>query len=154
MSMMRTRFPDYKSYADLTMNEIFTNEERKNVSKLEANYLSTAVFIMENGKFKMGSIPVQAQFSPVHSITEIDFDQDGNMDLLLGGNQNTARLSFGKSDANYGQLFRGNGKGQFEYISQQRSGFQLRGDVRSLLTVGDRVVVGIHQSPVKTYKLQ
>ncbi len=154
MSSMRTRFPDYKSYADLTMNEIFTNEERKNVSKLEANYLSTAIFLLENGKFKMQSLPVQSQFSPVHSITEIDFDKDGNMDLLLGGNQNMARLSFGKSDANYGQLFRGNGKGQFEYVPQPKSGFHIRGDVRSLLTVGDRVVVGIHQSPVKMYKLQ
>lgn len=154
VSMMRTRFPDYKSYADLTMNEIFSDEERKNVSRLEANYLSTTVFIMENGKFKMRPLPVQAQFAPVHSITEIDFDKDGNMDLLLGGNQNMARLSFGKSDANYGQLFRGNGKGQFEYILQQKSGLQIRGDVRSLVTVGDRVVVGIHQSPVKMYKLQ
>jgi hypothetical protein len=152
--MMRTRFPDYKSYADLSMNEIFTDEERKNVSKLDVNYLSTAIFLMENGKFTMGSIPIQAQFSPVHSITEIDFDKDGNMDLLLGGNQNNARLSFGKSDANYGQLFRGNGKGQFEYISQQRSGFQIRGDVRSMVTIGDLVVFGIHQSPIKMYKLQ
>ncbi|MGZ5246056.1 MAG: VCBS repeat-containing protein [Flavitalea sp.] len=154
MSMMRNRFPDYKSYADLTMNEIFSDEERKNVTKLEANYLSTAIFIMENGKWKMKSLPVQAQFSPVHSITEMDYDKDGNMDLLLGGNQNMARLSFGKSDANYGQLYKGNGKGQFEYISQQVSGFQIRGDVRSLLTIGDRVVVGIHQSPVKMYKIQ
>jgi enediyne biosynthesis protein E4 len=153
MSMMRTRFPDYKSYADLTMNEIFTDEERKDMQKLEANWLNTSVFIMENGKFKMVPLPVQAQFSPVFTITELDADKDGNKDLLLCGNQNSARLSMGKYDANYGQLFKGDGKGNFVYVPQNLTGLKLRGDVRSAEMIGDKLLVGIHQQALRTFKL-
>ena len=42
ISMMRTRFPDYKSYADATIDKIFTPEEMKGAKQLTANYLSTA----------------------------------------------------------------------------------------------------------------
>ncbi|WP_315820788.1 FG-GAP repeat protein [Paraflavitalea speifideaquila] len=44
MSIMRTRFTDYKSYADATMESIFTREELEGVKELKANYLATAYF--------------------------------------------------------------------------------------------------------------
>ncbi|MCW3112477.1 MAG: Repeat protein, partial [Segetibacter sp.] len=48
MSVMRTRFADYKSYADATLKDIFTQEELTGVRHLKANYLKTAYF--ESGK--------------------------------------------------------------------------------------------------------
>jgi hypothetical protein len=45
MSIMRTRFPDYKSYADAGLKDIFTPEELQGAKKLLANCLSTSLFI-------------------------------------------------------------------------------------------------------------
>jgi hypothetical protein len=45
MSMMRTRFPDYKSYAEATMDKVFTPEEMKGAKQLNANHLATSLFI-------------------------------------------------------------------------------------------------------------
>ena len=39
MSIMRTRFTDYKSYADATMKDIFSDEEMKDAKHLQANDL-------------------------------------------------------------------------------------------------------------------
>ncbi len=153
MSMMRTRFTDYKSYADATMKDIFSEEEMKDVKHLQANYFKTAYFQMgADGKFAEKDLPVQAQFSPVFTITPFDYNKDGKTDLLLCGNNNHARLRFGKYDANYGVLLQGNGNG-FTYVSQQQSGFHLKGDVRSVVAINNQLLFGINQAGVKAYRL-
>ncbi len=153
VSLMRTRFADYKSYADATINEIYTPEELEGAKHLKANHLATAYF--EAGadrKFKEKKLPIQAQYSPVYTLTPLDFNNDGNPDLLLCGNINHARLRFGKYDANYGVLLKGDGKGGFIYIGQQQSGFNVWGDVRSVINMNNTLLIGINQKQLKAYK--
>ncbi|RZM28310.1 MAG: RNA-binding protein, partial [Pedobacter sp.] len=74
MSIMRPRFPDYKSYAEATMKDIFTKEELEGANTLKANYLKTAYFeSAKDGKFKEKPLPIQAQFAPVYTITPFDY---------------------------------------------------------------------------------
>lgn len=153
MSMMRTRFPDYKSYADASLPDIFSTLELKDAGHLQANNLATTCFLSDGkGKLHVAALPLQAQFSPVYTITALDYDHDGNQDLLLCGNVNRARLRFGKYDANYGTLLKGDGKGHFTYVPQLRSGFKLWGDVRSVIEVNNTLLFGINQLGVKAYK--
>jgi len=154
MSMMRTRYSDYKSYADGTMTDIFTPEELKGATVLKANCLKTALFINTGkGKFKEAELPVQVQYAPVYTITALDYDKDGHKDLLLCGNISHARLKFGNNDANFGMLLKGDGKGDFTYLPQLQSGFNLRGDVRSVISVNNQLLIGINQKPVTAYQL-
>ena len=155
MSTMRTRFTDYKSYADATLPDIFTAEELEGAGHLSANYLQTAYFESDaQGRLREKPLPVEVQFSPVYAISALDYNGDGKQDLLLGGNMSQARLRFGKYDANYGILLQGNGKGGFTYVPQTRSGFEVKGDVRSILQVNNTVLFGINQQAVKAYKLK
>ncbi|NBA88767.1 RNA-binding protein [Emticicia sp. CRIBPO] len=155
MSIMRTRFPDYKSYADATINDIFTKEELDGSTRLEANFMKTALFISgTNGKFAEVNLPAEAQFSPVFTITSLDYNKDGKKDLLLCGNIDRARLKFGKYDANFGLLLKGDGKGTFTAIPKLESGFSIEGDVRSVIPLGDLLLLGINQKPLQAYKLQ
>jgi hypothetical protein len=153
ISMMRTRFPDYKSYADATIKDIFTPEEMKGSKLLTANNLQT-VFLESDaqGRLHNAPLPLQAQFSPVYTITVLDYDHDGKDDLLLCGNMNHARIRFGKYDANYGVLLKGDGKGHYTYVPQQQSGFKLWGDVRSVLPINNLLLFGINQGEIKAYK--
>ncbi len=154
MSIMRTRFQDYKSYAEATVTDIFTPEELKDASHLTSNFLKTAYFESNaSGKLKEKSLPLEVQSSPVYTITSVDFDQDGKKDLLFCGNSSRARLRFGKYDANYGTLVKGDGKGNFRYIPQNKSGFALKGDVRSVLAFGNTLLFGINQQEIKAYKI-
>ncbi|TLV00896.1 VCBS repeat-containing protein [Dyadobacter luticola] len=154
MSIMRTRFQDYKSYAEATVNEIFTADELKGAKELKSNFLETAYFERgSNGKFIKQTLPLQAQISPVYTITSLDFDSDGKKDILLCGNVSKARLRFGKYDANYGVLLKGDGQGHFQYVNQNVSGFRLKGDVRSVLPIGNKLLFGINQQEVKAYQI-
>jgi enediyne biosynthesis protein E4 len=155
ISMMRTRFTDYKMYADAVIKDVFTAEEMKDVKHLQANHLTTTYFESgADGKFHEKALPLQAQFSPVFTINVTDFDKDGKPDLLLCGNINQARLRFGKCDANYGMLLKGDGKGNFTYVNQQQSGFHIWGDVRSVLNINNVLLFGINQGDIKAYKMK
>ncbi|HZW70155.1 MAG TPA: VCBS repeat-containing protein, partial [Hanamia sp.] len=151
---MSSRFPTYKSYADATIKEIFADDELEGAHHLLANDLSTSFFELGNDvKFHKKPLPLQTQFSPVFTITSLDYNNDGNPDLLFCGNINQARLQIGKSDANYGFLLKGDGKGNFEYIDQLKSGFKITGDVRSVLQINNDLLFGINQKPVQAYRI-
>jgi len=153
MSIMRPRFPDYKSYAEAGLKEIFTAEELKGAKTLRSNYLKTAYFERSaDGKFKVRELPVQAQFSPVYTITCLDYDGDGRKDLLLCGNINQSRIRFGKYDANHGVLLKGDGKGGFAYVAEQQSGLKLKGDVRSAITINNTLLIGINQQQLRAFR--
>lgn len=155
MSMMRTRFPDYKSYADATVDKIFTADELQGVKKLSANHLATTLFLSNaQGKLHEAALPLQAQYSPVYTINSFDYDHDGKADLLLCGNINHARIRFGKYDANYGVLLKGDGKGGYSYVNQQQSGFNLKGDVRGVLQLNDALLFSMDKGKLKAYKPQ
>jgi hypothetical protein len=152
--LIQTRFPTFKSYADATIKDIFTEEEMHDAKHLQVNELSTCLFVSgSDRKFHKKALPLQAQFSPVFTITTLDYNGDGNPDLLLCGNINHARIRFGKSDANYGILLKGDGKGNFTYINQAQSGFHIRGDVRTVLSINNDLLFGINQDSIKAYKL-
>ncbi|MGV3505277.1 MAG: FG-GAP-like repeat-containing protein [Adhaeribacter sp.] len=153
ISLMRTRFPDYASYADATLKDIFTPEELQGAGHLSVNCLETMFFAGgAKAKFTAKALPLAAQASPVYALTALDYNSDGHADLLLAGNLNQARLRFGKYDANYGLLLQGDGKGGFRPLPQQQSGFSLRGDVRSILQVNNTLLFGLNQQQVKAYK--
>lgn len=152
MVSLRKKFPDYKSYADASITDLLSSDDLKSAGHLTANYFKTAYFERgANGKFIEKALPLQAQYSPVFTITPLDYDKDGKQDVLLCGNMNHARLRFGKYDANYGVLLHNTGNG-FEYVNQLQSGFNIWGDVRNVLTINNNLFFGINGSAIKMYK--
>jgi hypothetical protein len=152
---MRSRFTDYKGYADISITDIIKQEDLDQAGHLTATDLETRVFLGSgSGKFKPVELPLQAQYSPVFASNVLDFDQDGNLDLLLCGNNSKMKIKIGKYDANYGVLLKGDGRGGFEYIQQTRSGLSLNGDVRSIIRIDDNFWFGINETPIVMYKLR
>ncbi len=154
LGMLRHRFTNYDSYSNATLNDVFTAEQLEGSQKLTANDLQTTCFLSTSGgKFTEKALPLAAQISPVFTLNALDYDHDGHKDLLLCGNTDQARLRFGRSDANYGMLLRGDGRGNFASVPQTKSGFQLTGDVRSVLSIGNTLLFGINQQTVRAYQL-
>ena len=150
---MRQRFPDYKSYADVTIHEIFSQAQLAEAGHHKATHLETLLFLNQgNGKMKAKALPIQAQYAPVYTVTELDYNQDGNADLLLCGNNNHTKLRLGKMDANYGILLKGDGLGNFQYLPQRQCGFQLKGDVRSVVLLEDLLLFGVNEEKIVAYK--
>jgi len=153
MPRIGARFSTYRAYAEVTMADVLTEQERREAGRLRVNLLATSLFARdEEGTFERATLPVEAQFAPVFSIEVMDYDEDGERDVLLTGNINETRIRFGKYDANYGTLLRGEGDGSFEYVPQRRSGFELRGDVRGTVRVGDTLIFGINRDETRAYR--
>lgn len=153
LSIMRTRFPDYKSYAEATLTDVFTPQELKGATRLTANTLKTGYFKLSGkGVFEERPLPLEVQASPVYALLAFDADGDGDRDLLLAGNCYHARLRLGRADANYGQLLLNDGKGRFSYVPQWQSGLSLRGDVRSLLWFDNTLLAGLSGQGLRAYR--
>jgi hypothetical protein len=155
---MRRKFTSYKSFADATIDDMFSAEELKDVNKRKATCLETALFENRNGKFVRRSIPLQAQFSPVYRILSDDVDRDGYTDIILLGNNDYPRLKIGKMDANFGTVLLNDGRGNFTYAGQKETGLLVAGDVKDAAIVranGSRyLLLGINNAGVLTYRLK
>ena len=158
MTNLRRKFVTYSSFADATMSDIFSEEQLQKSPKLEVNCLETIWFENVKGKLEKRVLPQEANYAPIHAILADDFDGDGMKDLLLAGNVDYTRIRTGKTDANYGCLLKGDGKGHFQYVPQLQSGLNIKGCVRSLQSVtnslGEKIViVGINNSTPLVLKL-
>jgi hypothetical protein len=152
---LRKRFSDFKSYADIATEQLFQGDELRSAGHLVANHLSTTCFLNQpKAKFKIVELPKEAQYSPVHAMQIIDYNQDQHPDMVLCGNNSYSKIRLGKFDANYGVLLTGDGKGSFKYVPQSESGFNIWGDVRSCFSINNSIFFGVNGRPVTVYKVR
>ena len=94
------------------------------------NYLQSAILWNNNGSFELEALAHEAQLSPVFGIVADDLDEDGKMDIWLGGNFYALKPQVGRHNASKGVYLKGKGGRQFDYISPQQSGIKVEGEVR------------------------
>jgi hypothetical protein len=152
------KYPKYEMFKDQQINDIFAPEQLKNAIRLDAFLLETSIFINDGtGRFTRKPLPIEIQFSPVYAVEVGDYNGDGNLDILLGGNLYNVKPELGRYDASYGALLLGDGKGDFNYIPPRLSGFRLEGEVRNILEVKtpkDKImVVARSNDPLQVFKI-
>jgi hypothetical protein len=134
MTSLRKKFPSYSSYAQATMEQVLGPEERKDALILTANDFRSCLLKNEgHGRFTFVPLPMQAQVSVVNAMLAEDVDGDGNLDLLLSGNDYSTEPSVGRYDAFNGLYLKGDGKGGFKPLSILESGLYLPGDQKALV---------------------
>jgi enediyne biosynthesis protein E4 len=136
---LKKKYLQFSAYSKQRMEDIFSQEQLSTSTILSARTFETAAWINQAGKtLKKATLPASAQFAPTYAITSGDYDGDGNMDLLLGGNQFRAKPESGIYAATRGLLLLGDGKANFNAIGSVASGFTVTGEIRRLtpLVVG------------------
>lgn len=134
MISMRAKFPNYKSFASATIDKVLTDEERRGALMLKATNFRSSLFT-NNGKggFTVTSLPIEAQFSNINGMIADDFDGDGNLDVVMCGNDYGTEVSVGRYDAFNGLVLRGNGKGGFSPMTIGASGIYIPGNAKALV---------------------
>ena len=133
---IRKTYPTYKSFGRASVDELWTKQDRENAIALRANYLATSYFENKgNGRFVLKPLPVEAQEAPIYGMVSQDVDSDGNLDLLLVGNDYGMEPGGGRHDALNGLLVKGNGKGDFTSTTIAQSGFFVKGDAKALAII-------------------
>jgi hypothetical protein len=133
MNSLRKKFPAYKDFAVATMKDVLSAQDREGALILEANEFRSGYLRNDgNGKFSFHPLPQAAQYSMVNGMTADDFDGDGNLDVLLTGNDYGTEPVVGRYDALNGLFLKGDGKGNFTPLSILQSGIYIPGNGKAL----------------------
>ena len=133
MPQLRSRYPTYREFGASRLEDIFPASELKAAEVREAHGFASAVAINDGrGSFALRPLPAEAQFAPVYAALAEDFDGDGAVDLLLGGNFHGVTPTLGRYDASYGLVLRGDGTGRFRALDPGESGLLIEGQTREL----------------------
>lgn len=147
-------------YAKRTIQELFPKEIMDQSIRKQSSISSSVLAINQgDGLFEIKKLPPRTQFSCVCDISCIDVNSDGNLDLILAGNNFEFKPQFSRLDANYGNLLLGDGNLNFEWQDYDASGFFVRDEVKHLRKVMDKngnayLVAAINEGKPKIFALQ
>jgi len=157
---LKKRYDNYNKFAVATMDDIFPAASREGALRLKANMLQSC-FIQNDGggKFTIIPLPQAAQVSALNAMVADDFDSDGNLDVLINGNDYGTDVSIGRFDALNGLLLKGDGKGHFTPLSMLQSGIYIPGNGKALVKLlgpgGNYLVAASQcQGPLKLFSLR
>ena len=136
MAGLKKKYASYSDFGGKTARDIFGSKALKRSILKRAVLFESCIFVNRgDGTFEIKKLPVEAQFSPVRGILADDIDKDGNMDLLLVGNDYTAKPSMGRYDASYGWCLLGGPASGLTALMPDASGFKVPGDSRRILSL-------------------
>jgi hypothetical protein len=143
---LRSKYPSYKDFGASRIEDIFPATDLNQAQVREAYTFASAVALNNgDGTFTLQSLPIEAQFAPIYASLAGDFDGDGKIDLLVGGNLYGVTPMIGRYDASYGLMLRGDGKGRFTSVDMDQSNFVIDGQVRDMKSLrganGQRLIV-------------
>ena len=160
MIRMRTKFPNYKSYANITVDSLFTKEQLQKALVLKANNFNSCFCRNDGGgKFTLISLPFTAQLSALNGMIADDFDGDGNLDIAINTNDFGANVAAGRYDALNGLVLKGNGKGAFVAQTILESGIFIPGDGKAFVKLRSKnnkylLAASQNRGSLKVFKLK
>ena len=133
MPFIRSKFPTYKAFAEQKLVDIYPEDKLAHALKLEANTLDSALLINDGkGHFEFKSLPAIAQASPTFGTSIVDLNGDSHPDLVLAQNFHGPQRETGRYDGGLGLVLLGDGKGEFEPLWPNVSGFSIKADATAL----------------------
>ena len=139
-------YPDYDSYKEAHIEEMFPPEILERALILEANELESVLMINEGGfSFTNAKLPAEIQFSPIYAVSSGDYDRDGDIDLIVGGNLYGAKPEIGRYDASTGYFIENKGSLKF---TTDIAGLGIPGQVRDIITTDSLLIVARNNDSV------
>ena len=133
---LKKKYLSYQKFSQSKFSDFFPKDVIQKSIVYEVNDFKS-VYIENKGDhvFEIKPLPKGVQFSTANAFLVEDFNKDGNLDILVGGNFFRSNIQMGRYDASYGQVLLGDGKNNFNCISASKSGFSVRGETRKILPI-------------------
>lgn len=129
-AVLRSKMKSHRQYSGLTIEEILS-VGLDNFNYVSANTFSTSLFLNTGNTFKQVSLPIETQFSRAQGVNILDFNSDGNEDILITQNFFDSIVETPRNDAGRGLMLMGNGAGEFSVIPGYDSGLKVYGEQRA-----------------------
>ncbi|MDM9631413.1 VCBS repeat-containing protein [Robiginitalea aurantiaca] len=146
-------------YAKRTIQELLPQEVVANSIVKQVNFSESVILINEGGmNFRVQKLPERVQLSCICGIACMDVNNDGILDLVMGGNKYEFKPQFSRLDAGYGNVLLGDENLDFEWQEYNRSGFFLKGEVKFLKQLRDKnggtyLVAAMNEDKPRIFKL-
>jgi len=159
MSSLKKQNLKASDYAKRSIEELFPSELLNNSILKIASVPETIIAVnLGKGKFEIQKLPFRVQLSSVSGITSTDINGDGNLDLILGGNNFEFKPQFSRMDASYGNVLLGDGKLNFTWQNYDQSGFVIKNEIKHLKTFRDKngktfIIAAINNEKPKIFRI-
>lgn len=150
----RKLFTSYTTFSYTPMNQIYENDTIGQQRIRYSNFTSSVMFWNDKGKLTRQDLPGTLQSTPLKKTLVNDFTGDGNVDILIGGNDHSFDVSTGNYDAGRGMLLTSGENKQLTVLHPSQTGLRIMGQVNSLMmTMGEKplIIVGINRRVVQVY---
>lgn len=153
------KFKDYNSFAEASLEEVYSTKGLESALHYQAfTFASSYIENMGDENFELKKLPNEVQLSSINGIVTDDFNNDGNIDLVVAGNLYGAEVETTRNDASYGNYLEGDGTGNFRAIPMSESGVFLRHDTKDLAKIktskGIAVLAANNQDSLKIILVQ
>jgi enediyne biosynthesis protein E4 len=136
MPVLKKQNLKHGEFATKTIQDMLPEQLLKTSQVKKFNYCPSVIAINKgNGQFEIHTLPVMVQFSSVNAIRCTDLNNDGFPDLVLGGNEFGFLPQFGRVDGSFGDVLINDGKGNFSFMENRKSGLNIRGMVRDIVQI-------------------
>lgn len=158
-SFLKNKFKTNAEYAGKTVDELFNLFKSQPSDPLVVDQFASVYFENSgNNKFKIRPLPREVQTSKIFSMHKGDFNKDGRVDVLLGGNYRGSSVYQGNYDASNGALLQGDGKGSFSTVPSKLSGVNFQGEVRDIKGVetksGSIYLISKNNGPIQILRVR
>lgn len=131
---LNEKYPDYKSYAGQSVNEIFFEQELSQALELNAEMLSSVVFWNRPEGMQTEDLPLRVQLAPMYGLALSDLTGNGLPEVIMGGNLYDVKPQAGPYDASRSVVLTYH-EGKLRSISPQQSGLNFNGEIRKIVPI-------------------
>ena len=151
---LKKKYLKFENYKNVTMDKLFDPSTIRDSEVKKVYNLSSVSLYNKRGKgFDIKELPFMAQLAPIFSIISDDINNDGIMDLILGGNLSKVKPEFGPNSSSYSTLLLGNKDKRFKYVNSKLSGLFISGEIRDLdkikINKKDSYIFAVNNSKLK-----
>ncbi len=115
MPFIETKFKDFNSFANATINDIYGDNLEK-ATHIEAKEFRSGVLWNEGGTYVFRPFSNEVQLAPVQDCKIADVNKDGQLDLILVGNHFDSEVETVRYDAGSGLVLLGGESQSFDPV--------------------------------------
>lgn len=146
---LKKKYLYYKDYASANMTDLFGSDVYQTALIKELRELSSAIYWGSENGFTKNILAPEIQYANVSSILLEDTDNNGTIDIVLGGNQSKIKPQFGPLESSNGWILKQQKNGIFD----KPASLGVKGEIRSIISFKNKdqysIILGINNDSIK-----
>jgi len=155
----KERFSSYNIFANADLNQIYSPIKLQNSLHYKATeFAHIYIENLGHGSFSYRAMPLSTQVGTINAMEVFDFNNDGNLDPIMGGNLMNSEVETPRSDACFGWLLLGNGCGGFKHQDFETTGLYVPYETRKVRVINPKtspmVIFARNNKPLSIYRFK